>query len=213
MTEYIIPSGESRAEYEVKRSRFLVTVRPVTSMDAMKRFIKEKREEHPKANHNCWALISGAPSNSNGYGFSDDGEPSGCAGKPIFTVLQHSGLGQVGIVVTRYFGGIKLGTGGMVKAYTEAAKAGVESVCAVPYSPETTLRISIDYAQEPLLRHLLEQHKLIKTDFQYDSGVTAVTTVRQCDSDRIMALLHEQLGHNTPIIIEGHCLQSSKRLN
>lgn len=201
MAEYLIPSEESFAEVEVKRSRFLVTVRPITSMDEMKSFLREKREEHPKANHNCWALISGAPSDSNGYGFSDDGEPSGCAGKPIFTVLQYSGIGQVGVVVTRYFGGIKLGTGGMVKAYTEAAKAGVESIRTMEYSPMVKLTVDISYAQEPHLRHLLDQEGQTDAAFSYGQGVIAELAVREGDAPALEVLLREQLGHDVPLQI------------
>ncbi len=168
-------------------------------MDELKRFLKQKREEHPKANHNCWALISGAPSDSNGYGFSDDGEPTGCAGKPIFTVLQYSGIGQVGMVVTRYFGGIKLGTGGMVKAYTEAAKAGVDSIQTVPYSPMTALQVTISYAQEPHLRHLLDQQGLADVEFSYGEAVTANLSVRAGDAQALTALIREQLGHDVRV--------------
>ncbi|MBN2704265.1 MAG: YigZ family protein [Pontiellaceae bacterium] len=196
MTEYPIPAQESFAVVEIKRSRFLVTVRPITCMDQMKCFLKEKREEHPKANHNCWALISGAPNDSGGYGFSDDGEPSGCAGKPIFTVLQYSGLGQIGMVVTRYFGGIKLGTGGMVKAYTEAAKAGIASVDSIPYSPEAILQLDIPYAQEPHLRHLLELEELNHVEFSYTESVSATITLRAGDAPALTAQLREQLGHD-----------------
>ncbi|MBN2163061.1 MAG: YigZ family protein [Pontiellaceae bacterium] len=199
MSEYLIPSEESFAEVEIKRSRFLITVRPITSMEEMKRFLKEKREEHPKANHNCWAVISGAPSDSNGYGFSDDGEPSGCAGKPIFTVLQYSGIGQIGMVVTRYFGGIKLGTGGMVKAYTEAAKAGVESIRTIAYSPMVTLRVEVSYAQEPHLRHLLDQEGQTNAVFSYGQGVIAELPVRKGDAPALKLLLREQLGHDVPL--------------
>lgn len=202
MTEYLIPSEESFAEVEVKRSRFLVTVRPITSSDEMKRFVKEKRAEHPKANHNCWAMISGAPSNSNGYGFSDDGEPNGCAGKPIFTVLQYSGIGQIGVVVTRYFGGIKLGTGGMVKAYTEAAKVGVESIVSTPYSPMEELRITITYAQEPHLRHILEQEELGNIRFEYDQSVEAILSVRAGDVAKLSQNVTDHLGHDIQIMTQ-----------
>ncbi len=199
MTEYLIPSEESSAAVEIKRSRFLITVRPLSSMDEMKRFLREKREEHPKANHNCWALISGAPADSSGYGFSDDGEPGGCAGKPIFTVLQYSGIGQIGMVVTRYFGGIKLGTGGMVKAYTEAAKAGIDSVRPRPYSPEVSLQAVVAYAQEPHLRHLLDREALSNVEFSYGQAVTAKLSVREGEAQALAALIREHLGHDVKV--------------
>lgn len=201
MAGYVVPAELCNAEYEVKRSRFLTEIRPITSMDQMKEFIREKRELHPKANHNCWALISGAPTDSNTYGFSDDGEPNGCAGKPMFTVLQYSGAGQIGMVVTRYFGGIKLGTGGMVKAYTEAAKAGLEAASLVPYSPTKELRVSLPYSQEPHLRYLLEQSGLTSAEFLYDHAVTAVSPIREDEMDAVLTLLKESLGNEVGITI------------
>lgn len=201
MSGYSVPAEMAYAEYEVKRSKFLTEVRPIISMEEMKEFIKEKREEHPKANHNCWAVISGAPTDSNSYGFSDDGEPNGCAGKPMFTVMQHSGAGHIGMVVTRYFGGIKLGTGGMVKAYTEAAKVGIEATTLVSYSPMKELRVSLPYSQEPHLRYLLEQTGLIKAEFLYDHAVTAVCPIREDETEAVLALLKSSLGNDVGVTI------------
>ena len=137
--EYDVPADEYIAEITIQKSRFISTIKRVQSLDEMRSFYEKIQKAHPKANHNCWAAVSGAPTDSGGYGCSDDGEPSGTAGKPILKVLQYSGLGQVGLIVTRYFGGIKLGTGGLVRAYTEAAQAAVEGVphirksgCTVP---------------------------------------------------------------------------------
>ncbi len=198
MSEYLIPDGVTNGEYEVKRSRFLAEVRPITSMDQMKEFIKEKRELHPKANHNCWALIGGAPNDSNSYGFSDDGEPNGCAGKPMFTVLQYSGAGQIGLVVTRYFGGIKLGTGGVVKAYTEAAKAGLESANLIAFSPTKRVKITMPYDQEPHLRYLFEQASL-EAEFEYGATVVVTLQLRDDAQEYVLQLLRDNLSQNVVI--------------
>ncbi len=201
MSAYMVPSEPSNAQYEVKRSRFLTEIRPITSMAQMKEFIREKRELHPKANHNCWAVIYGAPSDSNSYGFSDDGEPNGCAGKPMFTILQYSGTGHIGMVVTRYFGGIKLGTGGMVKAYTEAAKAGLEATDLIDYSPMKTLKVMLPYSQEPHLRYLMEQAGLNSAEFHYDHAVTAITPIREDEVETVHFLLKENLGNDVGITV------------
>jgi len=198
MSGYLVPEGITNGEYEVKRSRFLAEIRPITSMDQMKEFIKEKRELHPKANHNCWALIGGAPTDSNSYGFSDDGEPNGCAGKPMFTVLQYSGAGQIGLVVTRYFGGIKLGTGGMVKAYTEAAKVGLESSNLIAFSPTQAMTITLPYDQEPHLRYLFEQASL-EGEFQYGATVVVTVQLRDDVQEYVLKLLKENLSQNVVI--------------
>ena len=127
-TRYPIPAQRFRSEIEVERSRFVATVQEVTSPDAAQAFVAEIKTEFPDANHNCWAYLVGPPGSSDRIGLSDDGEPHGVAGKPILTVLQHSGLGDTAVVVTRYFGGIKLGKGGMVKAYTAAVQAALEQL-------------------------------------------------------------------------------------
>lgn len=193
MSGYLIPAGPYEATYEIKNSHFIASVRPIRSMVEMKLFVKELREKHPKANHNCWAVITGSPMDSNTYGFSDDGEPSGTAGKPLFTVLLYSGSGQVGVVVTRYFGGIKLGAGGLVKAYTASAKAGLEATSMISYSPMKTVVVTIPYKQEPYLRYLIDQEK-IGAEFTYNHAVTAQLTVRENDSERVVNLLNDSLG-------------------
>lgn len=191
---YNIPSGVVKTEIEVKRSKFLVEIRKISSHEEMRSFYKELCELHPKANHNCWGVIAGSPQDSASYGFSDDGEPSGCAGKPIFNVLSHSGLGQIGLMVTRYFGGIKLGTGGMVKAYTEAAKAGVELVEAVEFSPLTELAVSFQYDLEPTFRHFIQNFNYDSIDFQYCENVQVVLMVKEIDYPIYKEQLSEKFG-------------------
>jgi uncharacterized YigZ family protein len=150
-TRYPIPAQRFRSEIEVERSRFVATVQEVTSPDAAQAFVAEIKTEFPDANHNCWAYLVGPPGSSDRIGLSDDGEPHGVAGKPILTVLQHSGLGDTAVVVTRYFGGIKLGKGGMVKAYTAAVQAALEQLPRARRIDWAYLAVSFDY---PLLTPL-----------------------------------------------------------
>src|SRR5699024_6472378 len=102
---------------EIKKSRFITYLQPVSGMEEAKQFWQQIRQQHPDARHHCWATVAGTPTDSQQYGFSDDGEPSGTAGKPMLNLLLGSGLGEVCAVVVRYYGGILLGTGGLVKAY------------------------------------------------------------------------------------------------
>ena len=125
---YPVPAAPFRCEIEVERSRFITTVQPVATPEEAQAFVSALKSEFPDANHNCWAYLVGPPGSSDRIGLSDDGEPHGCAGKPMLTCLQHSGLGDLAMVVTRYFGGIKLGKGGMVKAYTAAAQAALDQL-------------------------------------------------------------------------------------
>lgn len=114
---YTVPGARHRAEQTIDRSRFVCTVQRVSSpLDAQK-FLREISDEFSDATHNCWAYLIGAPGSTDRIGMSDAGEPHGTAGRPMLTVLQHSGVGDIAAVVTRYYGGTNLGTGGLVKAY------------------------------------------------------------------------------------------------
>ena len=125
---YPIPAQEFRVEIEIERSRFITTVQEVCSQEEAQAFVAKLKAEFPDANHNCWAYLIGPPGSSDRIGLSDDGEPHGCAGRPMLTCIQHCGLGDVAVVVTRYFGGIKLGKGGMVKAYTAAVQTALDQI-------------------------------------------------------------------------------------
>lgn len=111
-----------RNEIEIKHSRFITHVAHTPSEEDAIIFLNEIRGEHPKANHNCWAQIAGNRSDLNCWGSNDDGEPKGTAGKPMLNVLEHSELCEICVVVTRYFGGVKLGAGGLVRAYSQAVQ-------------------------------------------------------------------------------------------
>jgi uncharacterized YigZ family protein len=144
-SRYQIPAQRFRTEIEVERSRFITTVQEVTSPEAAQAFVAELKAEFPDANHNCWAYLVGPPGSSDRIGLSDDGEPHGVAGKPMLTTLQHSGLGDTTVVVTRYFGGIKLGKGGMVKAYTAAVQTALEKLPRIQRIDWAYLTLSFDY--------------------------------------------------------------------
>ena len=130
MGEYRVPSGPGEAELTEKRSRFLGHVRPAESEEEARAFIAEMKKKYYDARHNCWCyLIRGGPER-----YSDDGEPQGSAGLPMLEVFRREGVTNAVCVVTRYFGGVLLGTGGLLRAYTQSAKdalraAGVAEVC------------------------------------------------------------------------------------
>ena len=114
---YLIPSASALFEEEIKKSVFITHLAHTPSIETAKQFVEQVKKEHSSARHNCWGFAAGRPEDSMKWGFSDDGEPSGTAGKPILAQLSGSGVGELTAVVTRYSGGIKLGTGGLVKAY------------------------------------------------------------------------------------------------
>ena len=123
MTEYYIPSGAGEAELTEKRSRFLGHVRPVETEDEARAFIAEMKKKYYDARHNCWCyLIRGGAER-----YSDDGEPQGSAGIPMLEVFRREGVTNAVCVVTRYFGGVLLGTGGLLRAYTQSAKDALDA--------------------------------------------------------------------------------------
>jgi uncharacterized YigZ family protein len=117
----LIPANEARAQIEIQRSRFIAWAGPAFNVEEARLFIRRVKNEFPDANHHVPAFLIGHGTGVTAH-CSDDGEPAGTAGRPLLVVLQGSGFGDIVIVVTRYFGGIKLGTGGLVRAYTEAAQ-------------------------------------------------------------------------------------------
>ena len=120
MDEYPTPTQIQTFELEIKRSRFLTSVVPVMDREEAKAAIHEARIRWPDANHHCWAMVAGRPDDVFQQDQSDDGEPRGTAGKPMLNVLLHSGLGNTLVIVTRFFGGVKLGAGGLVRAYSQS---------------------------------------------------------------------------------------------
>lgn len=152
---YTIPLNEMRREKVVLNSRFIATLAPVFSIDEARAFIARIKKEFADASHNVPAYILGGGNTVTEY-FSDDGEPSGTAGKPALTVLRGSGLGDVAVVVTRYFGGTLLGTGGLVKAYTESTQLVVNAV-------ERGRRVPVHVAMVAIPYNLLERVRLLVT--------------------------------------------------
>lgn len=153
MKNHRVPLNEIRRERIVVNSRFIATLAPAFSIEEARAFMKRIRAEFSDASHNVPAYIIGGGNSVTEY-FSDDGEPSGTAGKPALTVLRGSGLGDAVLVITRYFGGTLLGTGGLVKAYTEAAQSVVNAV-------ERGRRIQVQVVMAAIPYNLLERARLL----------------------------------------------------
>lgn len=131
------PGEIHRTEFTVKRSRFITSVARTRNSDEVDAFLTKIRTEFSDARHNCYAFNHGKGNSTAFIGCSDDGEPKGTAGQPMLNVLIHSGIGEITMVVTRYFGGILLGTGGLVKAYQDGVKQAMETLPVKVYE-ETT---------------------------------------------------------------------------
>jgi uncharacterized YigZ family protein len=152
-SSYSVPLTEIRREHVVVNSRFIATLAPVPTIEAARAFLSRIRQEFADASHNVPVYIIGGGNTVTEY-FSDDGEPSGTAGRPALAVLRGSGLGDVAVVVTRYFGGTLLGTGGLVKAYTESTQLVVNAVGRGRRVPVHIALLAIPY-------NLLERVRLI----------------------------------------------------
>jgi len=170
-TRYPIPADFQRSEIEVQRSRFITSIEPADTPGVALAFVARLKQEFPDANHNCWAYLVGPPGSSDRIGLSDDGGPHGAAGKPMLTVLQHGNIGDIVVVVTRYFGGIKLGKGGMVKAYTLAVQTALEQLSITEKIDWRELLINFDYAQLASIERLLPDFEVEIVDRQFTDQI------------------------------------------
>ena len=143
---YPVPASRHRVEQSIERSRFICTLEHVESAEAAQAFIREMNAEFADATHNCWAYVVGPPGSTSRVGMSDAGEPHGTAGRPMLTVLLHSGVGEIAAVVTRYYGGTKLGTGGLVKAYGGSVQLALETMPRAERVDFVEATVSIGYA-------------------------------------------------------------------
>ncbi len=171
---YPIPAKEARAEIMVINSRFIATAAPAFNVEEARAFVARMRAEFPDASHNVPAFLIGYGASVTAH-CTDDGEPAGTAGRPALTVLQGSGLGDVVVVVTRYFGGTKLGTGGLVHAYGEAVKAVLAVLPRAEKIPTHTVMLACEYSYFERVRLLVAAHhgQVLDEDFGADVTVTA----------------------------------------
>ena len=175
MDEYYIPSGPGESEYEEKRARFLGHLRPVETEEEARLFITEMKKKYHDARHNCWCYrIRGGA-----VRYSDDAEPQGTAGLPMLEILQREGIENAVCVVTRYFGGVLLGTGGLLRAYQKAAKGAVEDAGISVVRAWTKMSIVCDYSDYEKIRSELEQQNAVISDTEYGEKVTLTVLVSQ----------------------------------
>lgn len=168
---YLVPAQTSRTEIEVVNSRFITTIGRVETVAEAKAFCASIRAEMPDASHHVYAFRVGF-GNSVIEGMSDDGEPSGTAGPPVLAVLRGTQIGDVIVVVTRYFGGTKLGTGGLVRAYSDAARAGLTALLTEEKIEKRLLGIDVPYSLYEIIKRLIAHHNGVITDETFAGEVT-----------------------------------------
>ncbi|MGV3028277.1 YigZ family protein [Streptococcus hyovaginalis] len=181
-----IKQNYSREE-NIKKSRFICQLKRVISEEEAREFITSIKKEHYKANHSCSAMIIGEASEIKRS--SDDGEPSGTAGVPMLNVLEKQGVTNVVAVVTRYFGGIKLGTGGLIRAYSGSVADTLKEVGLVAVKEQSGIEITLSYPQYQTYGHFLSQHQLEEINTQFSDQIS---TEIYADQDRI-AMIQDQL--------------------
>lgn len=168
---YLIPAAPVRFEEEIKKSLFITYLAHTPNMEAAKAFVDAIKARHADARHNCWAFVAGRPQDSMLWGFSDDGEPSGTAGKPILAQLSGSGVGEMTAVVTRYYGGIRLGTGGLVKAYGGGVQQALKLLQTIEKKITTQRHLTLDYGLVALAQSIMAQFDAVEVDAQYGECV------------------------------------------
>lgn len=198
MDRYCIPDLPvgvyHRAEETIHRSRFIVTMARVRSPEEAKAFIESIRKEHAHATHNCWAFVAGRPGSTAHVGASDDGEPKGTAGRPMLTVLLHCGVGELAAVVTRYYGGILLGTGGLVRAYQGLVKLGLDSLPTREKENTDVVHLEIEHRFHNLALRLFEQHRATLLEKAFESNVRLTLEVPTETKDALLSVLNEKTG-------------------
>lgn len=169
---YFRPESPAEFEFEIKKSRFIGLAVPATSREQALDYLADIKLKYPDARHHCWAYVIGDPNNAATMAANDDGEPSGTAGKPILNVLMHKQIGDIMLIVVRYFGGIKLGAGGLTRAYSQAADGVVQKLTLIKPILMQSWRFECDFAQEQYLRHYLEQNQGELLSIDYSNKVS-----------------------------------------
>ena len=189
MTTYLVPAGYGTGEYDEKRSRFIGQLWPAETEEEALAKIAAVKKEHYDARHNCFAYIL---RDSGTVRYSDDGEPQGTAGQPMLAVLQGAGLQNVCCTVTRYFGGVLLGTGGLVRAYTAAAKAAVEDAGIAQRAKWQSVTLHCPYNLFERVKRLLEEQEAVTESTDYGADITIAALVREDRADAFAAALRDK---------------------
>ena len=187
MTEYYIPTGPSETEFVEKRSRFLGHVWPVDSEEEARARIEETKKRHYDARHNCWCyILKDGP-----VRYSDDGEPQGTAGQPMLNVFQREGVVDVCCVVTRYFGGILLGAGGLVRAYTQSAKDALDAAGVSVVRRWVEVLLPCSYAQFERVKLETEKFGGVIADADYGADVALTVLLPEERAEACQAHLRD----------------------
>ena len=189
MQSYKTVKQYGEGEIEEKKSRFLGKILPVATEEEALAFIEKTKKQYWDARHNCYAYIIGEHCEC--VRCSDDGEPSGTAGKPMLEVLQNQELRNVVAVVTRYFGGTLLGTGGLVRAYTQATQEALKEACIATMTPVAIMTIQTDYNAIGKIKYVLAQEDITVQNEEYTVDVVVTVAIPLTEMDSLIKKLTE----------------------
>lgn len=204
---YTTLAREASAQFEEKRSLFIGYAKPTTTEEEAQEFIAKIRQKHKDATHNVfgYSMKGGILAR-----YSDDGEPQGTAGMPVLDVIRKSGVDDATVVVTRYFGGILLGAGGLVRAYAAAAKMALDAAGIVSYESYTELSLTCSYSDHQKLSAELPKFAAILDDTIYADNVTLKFAVKDEIADAVMGKIREMSGGKLAPVILGHRFDCQK---
>lgn len=188
------PQAVHCVEDVIRGSRFITHMAHTPDEAACKAFIERIRSQHATATHNCWAYQAGPAGSTAHIGASDDGEPKGTAGRPMLTVLLHCGVGELTAVVTRYFGGTLLGTGGLVRAYQGMVKLGLESLPVKERRPSVTVQLRMEHRWSAHALRTLERFGAQLMDKRFASDVMLLAQLDAEQREGLLAKLAEVSG-------------------
>ncbi|WP_270738167.1 YigZ family protein [Streptococcus anginosus] len=192
---------DGQVQEEIKKSRFICHIKRVTTEDEARNFIQAVKKEHYKATHNCSAFILGERSEMKRS--SDDGEPSGTAGVPMLGVLENHQLTNICAVVTRYFGGIKLGAGGLIRAYAGSIALAIKEIGSVHIKEQLGLRLTLSYSQYQELPNFLKAKQLQEQDTAFTDQVQTTIFVDKDDKESVIESLIELFNGKIDIVEQG----------
>ena len=194
---YLSVNGECRTRKTIEKSQFITTARHISSEEEAQNFIAEMRKKYADATHNCYAYVADRLGNC--LRFSDDGEPSGTAGMPILDVIRNKKLYETAVVVTRYFGGIKLGAGGLVRAYSGCASENLDAMQKVLYEMCSQSEYTVAYQSVDLFFRFFSEKSADIIESRYENDVTFVVAVKKSQEQEINLSLINRLNGKVTI--------------
>lgn len=194
---YLSVNGECRTRKTIEKSQFITTARHISSEEEAQNFIAEMRKKYADATHNCYAYVADRLGNC--LRFSDDGEPSGTAGMPILEVIRNKKLYETAVVVTRYFGGIKLGAGGLVRAYSGCASENLDATQKVLYEMCSQSEYTVAYQSVDLFFRFFSEKSADIIESRYENDVTFVVAVKKSQEQEINLSLINRLNGKVTI--------------